>query len=55
MFGKFQALASCGVTDNGIGDENNHNEYLWNAMINSLTGMSIKGGIWYQGEKNAGI
>jgi sialate O-acetylesterase len=27
---------------------------LWNAMIAPLTGMAIRGGIWYQGESNAG-
>jgi sialate O-acetylesterase len=27
---------------------------LWNAMINPLLNMTIKGAIWYQGEANAG-
>ena len=37
-----EALAECGVTDNGIGEENNHNEYLWNGMIYPLLKMTIR-------------
>ena len=37
-----EALAACDVTDNGIGEENNHNEYLWNGMIYPLLKMTIR-------------
>ena len=37
-----EALEQCGVTDNGIGEENNHNEYLWNGMIYPLLKMTIR-------------
>ena len=49
-----EALEYCGVTDSGVDDGQNHNEYLWNAMIHPFLKMSIKGAIWYQGEQNAG-
>ena len=37
-----EALAACDVTDNGIGEESNHNEYLWNGMIYPLLKMTIR-------------
>jgi len=49
-----EALEYCGVTDDGVDDGQNHNNYLWNAMIHPFLKMSIKGAIWYQGEQNAG-
>ena len=48
------SLEYCGINDTGTDDENNHNEYLWNAMIHPYLRFSIKGAIWYQGEQNAG-
>ena len=48
-----ETLEECGVTDNG-GFLNNHNSYLWNAMVHPFTRMAIKGALWYQGENNAG-
>ena len=42
------------MTDDGIDNGQNHNNYLWNAMIHPFLKMSIKGAIWYQGEQNAG-
>ena len=49
-----EALAACGVDDDGVGNDKNHNEYLWNAMIHPFLNMAIKGVLWYQGENNAG-
>nr|XP_032834820.1 sialate O-acetylesterase-like isoform X1 [Petromyzon marinus] len=48
-----RALARC--KQNGQPQSNFHLEptVLWNAMINPLLKMSLKGVIWYQGEKNA--
>ena len=48
------ALASCGVPpspDLGAGNQN-ENSQLWHAMIAPLTKLTVKGGIWYQGENN---
>jgi sialate O-acetylesterase len=42
------------VTDNGVDDQQNHNNYLWNAMVHPLLKMILRGAIWYQGEQNAG-
>ena len=49
-----EVIQECGVEDEGSNDSNNHNNYLWNAMIHPLLRMSIKGAIWYQGEANTG-
>ena len=49
-----ESLEACGVDDDGVGNEQNHNEYLWNGMIHPLLKTSIRGAIWYQGEQNAG-
>ena len=49
-----EALEYCGITDTGVDDGQNHNEYLWNAMIHPFLKMTIKGALWYQGEQNAG-
>ena len=49
-----EVIQECGVADEGSNDSNNHNNYLWNAMIHPLLRMSIKGAIWYQGEANTG-
>ena len=49
-----EVMEECGVEDEGTNDSNNHNNYLWNAMIHPLLRMSIKGAIWYQGEANTG-
>ena len=46
-------MEACGVTNN-VGNDQNHNEYLWNGMIYPLLKTSIRGVIWYQGENNAG-
>ena len=43
-----EALASCGVDDDGVGNAQNHNEYLWNAMVHPFLRMSIRGVLWYQ-------
>jgi sialate O-acetylesterase len=32
----------------------NCNSYLWNAMINPLKRIQLKGFLWYQGESNGG-
>jgi sialate O-acetylesterase len=32
----------------------NCNSYLWNAMINPLKRVQLKGFLWYQGESNGG-
>ena len=50
-----EALEACGVDDDGVGNDKNHNEYLWNAMIHPFLNMAIKGVLWYQGENNAGL
>ena len=49
-----EALEACDVADAGTNDEQNHNTYLWNGMIQPLTQMSIRGALWYQGEANTG-
>ena len=47
-------MEECGVEDEGLNQENNHNQYLWNSMIHPLLRFTIKGAIWYQGESNTG-
>ena len=47
-----EVIQECGVEDTGTDDAANHNNYLWNSMVNPLVRMSIKGAIWYQGESN---
>ena len=49
-----EALEACDVADEGTNEEQNHNNYLWNGMIQPLTQMSIRGALWYQGEANTG-
>ena len=49
-----QVIQECGVEDEGVNEENNHNVFLWNSMIHPLLRMTIKGAIWYQGESNTG-
>ena len=49
-----EVIQDCGVEDEGTNDNQNHNNYLWNAMVHPLLRMSIKGAIWYQGEANTG-
>ena len=49
-----EVLLECGVEDDGLNQENNHNVYLWNSMIHPLLRFSIKGALWYQGESNTG-
>ena len=49
-----QVIQECGVGDEGVNEENNHNVFLWNSMIHPLLRMTIKGAIWYQGESNTG-
>ena len=49
-----EALEACDVADAGTNDQQNHNTYLWNGMIQPLTQMSIRGALWYQGEANTG-
>ncbi|XP_074534926.1 sialate O-acetylesterase [Halichoeres trimaculatus] len=46
-----RALKQCGLDDELMGPGNN--SVLWNAMIHPLLNMTIKGALWYQGEKNA--
>ena len=49
------ALDICGIPDNVIeNNPQNSNSYLYNAMINPLVRMDIKGALWYQGEANSG-
>jgi len=49
-----EVMQECGVEDEGTNGNQNHNSYLWNAMVHPLLRMSIKGAIWYQGEANTG-
>lgn len=49
-----RALKQCGLeksNDSFLRPEQ-RNSVLWNAMIHPLLNMTIKGAIWYQGEKN---
>ena len=48
-----EALEACNVQPHGTGDKNS-NTVLWNAMINPLLRVSLKGFLWYQGESNGG-
>ncbi|XP_029922909.1 sialate O-acetylesterase [Myripristis murdjan] len=54
-----RALQHCGLQDNTDTDEDeaengpSANSVLWNSMIHPLLNMTLKGAIWYQGEKNA--
>ena len=43
-----EVIQDCGVEDEGINEDANHNNYLWNSMIYPLRRMSMKGVIWYQ-------
>ncbi|XP_057694725.1 sialate O-acetylesterase-like isoform X1 [Corythoichthys intestinalis] len=43
-----RALQQCGLDWNDKGD----NSVLWNAMIHPLLNMTLKGALWYQGERN---
>lgn len=45
------ALQQCGLE--GSEDSPTENSVLWNAMIHPLLNMTIKGALWYQGERNA--
>ena len=49
-----EALEACDVADAGLDEEHNHNNYLWNGMIQPLTKLAIRGALWYQGESNTG-
>ena len=49
-----EVLEACDVADEGLDGEHNHNNYLWNGMIQPLTHLSIRGALWYQGESNTG-
>ncbi|XP_038548360.1 sialate O-acetylesterase [Micropterus salmoides] len=46
-----RALRQCGLEKTKRGPE--INSVLWNAMIHPMLNMTIKGALWYQGEKNA--
>ena len=49
-----EPLDLCDIPPNDNGDESNpnRNSVLYNAMIHPLIRLSIKGALWYQGEKN---
>ncbi|XP_077467476.1 sialate O-acetylesterase isoform X2 [Stigmatopora argus] len=49
-----RALQQCGLDPNGKEKQFSHceNSVLWNAMIHPLLNMTLKGSLWYQGEKN---
>ncbi|KAM8852960.1 sialate O-acetylesterase [Synchiropus picturatus] len=47
-----RALKRCGLHNLLEGDQHD-NSVLWNAMIHPLVNMTIKGALWYQGERNA--
>ncbi|XP_061916498.1 sialate O-acetylesterase isoform X1 [Entelurus aequoreus] len=47
-----RALQQCGLEQNNQSSKN-ANSVLWNAMIHPLLNMTLKGAIWYQGERNA--
>ena len=47
-----EVMEECGVEDEGLNQENNHNQYLWNSMIHPLLKFTIKGAIWYQARLN---
>ena len=49
-----EVLEACDVADEGLDGEHNHNNYLWNGMIQPLTHLAIRGALWYQGESNTG-
>ena len=49
-----EVLETCDVADEGLDGEHNHNNYLWNGMIQPLTQVVICGALWYQGESNTG-
>ena len=48
-----EALEACDVADDGTNDEQNHNNYLWNGMIQPLTQVVIRGALWYQAHLSA--
>ena len=43
-----EVLEACDVADEGLDGEHNHNNYLWNGMIQPLTQVVIRGALWYQ-------
>ncbi|XP_077421855.1 sialate O-acetylesterase [Vanacampus margaritifer] len=45
-----RALKQCGLDQNK--NSQNDNSALWNAMIHPLLNMTLKGALWYQGERN---
>lgn len=47
-----RALQQCGLEENEL-EAPTTNSVLWNSMIHPLLNMTIKGALWYQGEKNA--
>ncbi|XP_078466533.1 sialate O-acetylesterase-like isoform X2 [Lampetra planeri] len=49
-----RALAHCGLNAQPQSNDRLEPTVLWNAMINPLLNMSLKGVIWYQGEANTG-
>ncbi|XP_061137677.1 sialate O-acetylesterase-like [Syngnathus typhle] len=49
-----RALQKCGLDQNEkYSSSRTDNSVLWNAMIHPLLNMTIKGALWYQGERNS--
>ncbi|XP_061137675.1 sialate O-acetylesterase-like isoform X1 [Syngnathus typhle] len=49
-----RALQKCGLDQNEkYSSSQTDNSVLWNAMIHPLLNMTIKGALWYQGERNS--
>ncbi|XP_061537464.1 sialate O-acetylesterase isoform X1 [Phycodurus eques] len=46
-----RALQQCGLDQNEKSSQTD-NSVLWNAMIHPLLNMTLKGALWYQGERN---
>ncbi|XP_078740343.1 sialate O-acetylesterase-like [Lampetra fluviatilis] len=49
-----RALARCGLNSQPQSSGQQEPTVLWNAMIHPLLNMTLKGVIWYQGERNTG-